>query len=102
LAKIQNEILTAASAHLAWSIDQTYKADPKNISDSFDKNKDMEAILRAKLNQHEDVYQNLLDTGTLTIKKIHPQDTYWGTSPEHGGQNMLGVLWMELRDELLS
>jgi len=28
------------------------------------------------------------------------RDDFWGWGPDHDGANMLGTLWMEIRDEI--
>lgn len=99
--EIKEQILKSTSAHAAWSLAQTHKRNSENICPSFDKKRDMEEILRAKVQQHEDVHQALVETGSLTIKKFHPHDTYWSITQEHGGENIQGVLWMEIRDEII-
>ncbi len=39
-------------------------------------------------------------TGEHILVDIKPHDGFWGTGPHGDGRNMLGVLLMELRDEL--
>jgi ribA/ribD-fused uncharacterized protein len=63
----------------------------------------MRAVLRAKFTQHEALRALLLDTGDAEIIEAGTVDDaagrYWGRV--HGrGQNWLGRLLMELRDEL--
>jgi N-glycosidase YbiA len=58
-------------------------------------------LLQAKLKQHEDVRNALRDTGTGAIAQIGGEDdTFWGTGEDGFGENVLGKLWMHLRDEL--
>lgn len=59
----------------------------------------MEEILRAKLTQHEDVREVLKRTGTRRIVENSPVDDFWGCGPKGEGKNMMGELWMKLRDE---
>jgi len=42
----------------------------------------------------------LLKTGTKTIVEDSPTDYYWGWGRDRSGQNRLGVLLMQVRDEL--
>ncbi len=60
----------------------------------------MEELLRAKALQHEDVRSCLVKTGGRKIIENHPADNFWGCGPNGDGQNMMGVLWMKIREEL--
>ena len=60
----------------------------------------MEEILRAKLMQYETVCDALSRSGKRKIVENSPIDTFWGIGPDGTGKNMMGVLWMKLRDEL--
>ena len=70
----------------------------------------MEMVLRLKLEQHPELKQKLLDTGDETIiedcgKRFRGSGKFWGAAFKDGqwlGENMLGKLWMKLRDELKS
>jgi ribA/ribD-fused uncharacterized protein len=59
----------------------------------------MEAVLRAKLTQHTEVAEALKQTGNEEMIEDSPVDYFWGIGAEGTGQNMLGKLWMKLRDE---
>lgn len=59
----------------------------------------MEAVLRAKLAQHPEVVEALMQTGNDEVMEDSPVDYFWGIGVEGTGQNMLGKLWMKLRDE---
>ncbi len=58
----------------------------------------MEEILRAKLAQHETVREALKESGTRTIVENSPIDIFWGCGSSGDGKNMMGILWMKLRD----
>ena len=60
----------------------------------------MRRALRAKVEQHEDIKELLLGTAEEKIIEESPYDAYWGEGSDGKGQNWLGRLWMELRDEL--
>lgn len=71
----------------------------------------MMTTLRLKFTQNEKLKQALLDTGNSIIVEASPYDKYWGVGlAAHNpmikqvnkwrGQNKLGFLLMELRDEL--
>ena len=57
-------------------------------------------IIRAKLSQHEKVRKTLLETGNKDIVENSPTDAFWGIGSDNKGENVLGKLWMRLREEL--
>jgi len=63
----------------------------------------MRQVLRAKFCQHEDLKQILLSTGDARLVEVgrvdSPVNRIWGEI-NGKGQNLLGVLLMELRQEL--
>ncbi len=63
----------------------------------------MKGVLRAKFTQHEDLYELLISTGERRLVEVGTVDNavnrLWG-EVNGRGQNMLGVLLMELRGEL--
>ncbi len=61
----------------------------------------MEAILRAKLAQHDEVREALIRSGHDVIGEDSPHDDFWGIGPDGAGENHLGGLWMKIRAELL-
>ncbi len=69
-------------------------------STKFDR---MRAVLRAKFTQHEDLRELLLSTGNAKLIETATVDNdvnrLWG-EVKGVGKNMLGVLLMELRDDL--
>jgi ribA/ribD-fused uncharacterized protein len=60
----------------------------------------MRTAVRAKFIQHESARRALLATGEATIVEHTPNDSYWGDGGDGSGQNMLGRMLMEIRDEL--
>lgn len=60
----------------------------------------MEEILRAKLEQHEDVKDTLKRTGKRRIVENSPVDIFWGIGPNKDGKSMVGNIWIKIRDEL--
>ena len=68
----------------------------------------MEMVLRLKLEQHPDLKQKLLDTGDETIiedatRQKSKSKTFWGAILKDGkwvGENVMGKMWMKLREEL--
>jgi ribA/ribD-fused uncharacterized protein len=58
-----------------------------------------EQILRAKLAQHPEARDALRESGHEDIVEDSPTDYFWGEGADGSGQNVLGKLWMKLRDE---
>lgn len=58
----------------------------------------MEELLHAKHEQHEDVQEVLKKTDRKKIVENSPTDHFWGIGPNNDGQNMIGKIWMNLRD----
>ena len=75
---------------------------------SDDDVENMRVCLKLKLDQHPDLRDRLLATGDAEIiedcsKRKRGSGLFWGAALEDGvweGTNMLGKLWMELRDEV--
>lgn len=59
----------------------------------------VEEILRAKLAQHYEVRQALSESGNEEIVEDSPTDYFWGEGMDGSGLNVLGKLWMKIRDE---
>lgn len=96
--EIKEKIKNAPSAFLAREFGQSDEGRTK----PFDKVVVMEEIMRAKYNQHEDVRNALSETGTAVIEKNHPgDDGFWGNGPDGKGQNVMGKIWMKIREENL-
>src|SRR5208282_2445425 len=100
-AEIQGRVLCARSAHEAYKIGQTYK---NLYFDKWDEIKIsvMHNILRAKVNQHEYVRRKLLETMDRTLVEDSWRDNFWGIGPNKDGENWLGNLWMQVRNEVRS
>jgi hypothetical protein len=58
-------------------------------------------ILKQKFD-HEHCRTMLLTTGSMLIRENSPRDTYWGIGKDKTGQNKLGLLLMQIRDNLRS
>jgi hypothetical protein len=60
----------------------------------------MRAVLRAKFDQHEDLRELLLSTGSMRLVEVgtvnNAVNRLWG-EVDGKGENMLGVMLMELR-----
>lgn len=59
----------------------------------------MRSILRLKYEQHEFVRNKLKESEDAEIIEASPWDSFWGYGKDQKGQNWLGKLWMELRQE---
>jgi ribA/ribD-fused uncharacterized protein len=101
IVSVRQMIRTAPSAHEAFKIAQTNKGLRRPDWDTV-KVDIMRDILRAKVSQHEYVSRKLLATGDRELVEDSWRDDYWGWGPNRDGLNMLGKLWMEIRDELRS
>ena len=60
----------------------------------------MEEILRAKVQQNPNVYRKLMETRDYEIVEDSPKDSYWEWGPDRKGHNLLGKLWMKIRDDI--
>lgn len=60
----------------------------------------MTKCLTAKFSQNECLKNLLLSTGKKHIIEDSPRDDYWGIGKNNNGQNHLGRLLMEVREEL--
>lgn len=87
------------SAHEAFKIAESY-GDTVVYGWAQARVEAMRQILHAKVDQHEYVRKKLLQTGSRILIEDSWRDDFWGWGPEKNGQNMLGMLWMELRDDL--
>ena len=96
---VRNRIMTARSAHDAFKIAERYKSvcrsDWSEVRVPI-----MRELLIAKAEQHEYVRRKLDQTGNRILVEDSWRDDFWGWGADHLGKNMLGVLWMEVRDLL--
>lgn len=99
--RVKEEILAARSAHDAFKIAGENKHLRRPDWDDI-KLDIMLNILREKANQHEYVYRKLMETGDRILVEDSWRDSYWGWGENHYGQNMLGRLWMIVRNELIT
>ena len=68
----------------------------------WEKNKDdvMRRAVFAKFSQHADARAILLETGDAHIIENAPRDYYWGCGAKGTGQNKLGQILVEVREQL--
>lgn len=99
--EIQSAILLAPSAHEAFRMAREHERAMR--VDWADVRVDvMRRILRAKVEQHPYVLRKLLQTGSREIVEDSWRDSFWGWGDDRAGANMLGHLWMELREQIRS
>ena len=60
----------------------------------------MEELLRAKMEQNPFVKKKLLETNNYLICEDSPIDDFWGIGKDRNGKNIMGKLWMKIRDEI--
>lgn len=103
--KIKDEILNARSPVKAW--ETYYKYKHLQITEFKDKDYKvsvMKNLMKLKALQHEEVKKALLDSGDLQIVKrivtYPPGDGFWDIGEDGRGLNMIGRIWMEIREKL--
>lgn len=84
--------LCAAAAHALLAFD--IRPDWQHI-----KVMRMKEVLRAKFTQHPDLMEKLRETWPSPLIEESNTDPFWGIGKKGNGQNMLGKLLMEVRDE---
>lgn len=98
--KIYKTIKAAKSAHDAQKIANDNKPTQRKNWDKI-KGRVMKEILRHKIQQHPYVLKKLLQSGNREIIEDSWRDANWGWGPNKDGNNLLGKIWMELRNEFL-
>lgn len=58
--------------------------------------------LRAKFSQHKELKELLLSTGDATLVEHTARGRIWGDGGDGSGENRLGRLLMQVREELRS
>lgn len=96
---IRDQVRFAPSAHEAFKIAERNRDFRRPDWDDI-KVGVMREILHAKVAQHEYVRRKLLATGDRELIEDSWRDDYWGWGPNRDGQNVLGKLWMEIRESL--
>lgn len=97
---LQSQIETSRSAHSAYF---TAQHNSRFVREDWADVKvaTMKAILLEKVRQHEYVRRKLIDTRGRRLIEDSWRDSFWGWGEEKNGRNMLGTLWMEVRDEYM-
>ena len=102
--EIRQEIYLSQHPGLAKQISYRY---PESVIEDWDTRrvKCMWDVLNLKFDQNKkSLIQVLRDTGDMPIVEFSKRDLFWGAGPvtdpkELEGKNILGRLWMQLRDE---
>ncbi len=97
-SQMKEKIRLAPSAYLAREWAQVKEGRRSDWEE--EKVKVMKEIMKAKVLQHEDVLNALRSTDNKVIEKNHPLDFFWGTGEDGSGKNVMGKIWMEIREEL--
>mgnify|MGYP005829106123 CR=1 FL=1 len=94
---IKNCLTPAEAKKLGRYVDlNCFPGDWEKVKESF-----MLRAIRAKFTQHADLREKLLLTKGFELVEYAPWgDTYWGVDKELKGQNRLGHLLMQVREEL--
>lgn len=100
--RIANIVANAPSAHEAKKKgnDPTFQMNLRPDWNEVKAYDVMKPLLRDKLLRHEYVRRKLIESKGLLLVEDSPTDSFWGRGPDFKGLNMLGKLWMELRNEL--
>jgi ribA/ribD-fused uncharacterized protein len=89
------------SAHDALKVshehEDKYRKDWKEVKVGI-----MKEIIREKAKQHSYIQKKLIDSGDRMLIEGSWKDSFWGWGENKDGENMLGKLWMEVREELRS
>ena len=90
--KIRNTTQSTLIYEMGQSREHAMKPD-------FSRKKSMNRIIAYKLYRNRHILEKLMKTtGTITFPE---SDKYWGTNDGQGGKNVLGQIYMELRDKEL-
>lgn len=99
---IQEDIRNASNGFTAKLIAKKHAAETRDgWIDKQINVRAMAQVLRLKFDQHEAIRKVLYQTGDLPIVEQSKRDSFWGAKREGDllvGQNMLGSLWMILRN----
>lgn len=92
------KIKNAPSAHEAFKIARAHDCEKLPYWDGI-KVSVMKQIVLAKHDQHPYIQRKLQETGEAEIIEDSPTDSFWGRGPDWKGENHLGKIWMEIREE---
>lgn len=98
-ADYREKIRTTKSAMIAARLGRSRKVP---IKPNWNQMRDdvMRKAVRAKFIQHSSLRELLIGTGDAVIVEHTRKDRYWGDGGDGSGKNMLGIILMEVREEL--
>lgn len=94
-AAIREAATPGVAKKLAWTDSAGLRSDWDAARDKV-----MLVALRAKFTQHPELRAQLLATGDALLVEHTHLDRYWADGGDGSGQNRLGVLLMQVREEL--
>lgn len=106
--EVQEEIRGEKSPMAAKMVAKKYLSEKSVVVSRSKKDiENMKLVLKLKINQHPSLKQKLIDTGDEVIIEDTTSriDVFWGAGLVNGewvGENILGKLWMEVRNEIKS
>jgi len=83
------------AAELGRSDDAPLREDWADAKDDV-----MRRVVLKKFQTHTEIRDILLETGDEQLVEDSPVDYYWGCGADGTGKNMLGIVLMEVRDQL--
>ncbi|MFZ2484418.1 MAG: NADAR family protein [Minisyncoccia bacterium] len=98
---IKEAIRNCRSAHDAFKLAKENSTKYKNNWDEI-KLGVMNEIIRAKVAQHPYVRKKLIESGERQIIEDSWKDDFWGWGAGKNGENHLGKIWMEVRQEVIN
>lgn len=97
--EIFQEIKEASSGDEARRLAKKYK-DERNPNWNGIKEELLFIIMKEKFTNSPDMREKLRQTGSVYLEKSVPDDPFWGVLPDGTGQNMMGKMLMDIRQEL--
>lgn len=97
--EVAKEILAAPSPWAAMQVERKHRNKRQKDWEEI-KVGIMIELIRTKAQQNQDVRECLLKTGTKQIVKNAAEDSFWGCGKDGKGQNQMGKILMQVRDEL--
>ncbi len=93
--RIQEAASPMKAAQMGRQRSRPLRADWEQVKDDV-----MRRAVKAKFAQHDEIRAILLGTGDAPIVENAPRDYYWGCGSKGSGKNMLGIILVEVREQL--
>ena len=93
--EIRHEESPMKAARMGRDRNRPLRTDWETVKDDI-----MRTAVRAKFAQHTSLRDELLLTGDAKIVEHTTNDAYWGDGGDGSGRNMLGIILMEIREEI--